>query len=405
MALTVADMPLHVSVGDVAASITESENGIMLKLPVSLNLPIVGLLAALQLVQQDQVLKTLQSEHSQESQSSLPKETVEPTVEPTAKTVEPTEPFSFRLPGDNAKWHDIDNAKWHDMCSKSSLQGSLRSCRPGYTYDITSSQNKWTLHQQDFAVLDDLKIERKEPVPIKRMAPTPGGCRRGFADLAVVEARAEEAFNKAMAMRRSASASSLRPAPETPPPAGSFPEGRLPPPPPPPPETPPHSVYGGEGITEIEPTYSVQFSEPTEVQRATLNRLETTFQGSGPDPHTDPMKRPLSAVAAPRTKADVQRFNSLNLEDQSSREKNLEYKSDPIRKPRRGLQNERIRKQKEAQNQSGPDEAATDAEAEATPGDVAEAEDAAADQTGSTGSTEALGSPHWNKQRKECKQQ
>ena len=85
------------------------------------------------------------------------------------------------------------------------------------TYDIRSSKKKWILDQQDFAVLDDLKIQRKEPMPMKRMAPTPK-----VDDLAAVEARAEEAFKKAMELPMAAQ-SSLRLPPETPPPASSLP--------------------------------------------------------------------------------------------------------------------------------------------------------------------------------------
>ena len=225
MAVTVAHMPLHISVGDAAASITESENGIMLKLPVSLNLPIAELLAALQLVQSVEVLKTLQSEHRQDSESAPPPQMPPPPMSPPPMPpppmsdveVEPTGPLQFRLPMDNAKWHEIDNAKWHEICSSGAQ--TFTSLHGRHTYDIRSSEKKWILDQQDFAVLDDLNIQRKEPVPMKRMAPTPK-----VDDLAAVEARAEEAFKKAMAMPLSLEAtSSLRLPPETPPPASSLP--------------------------------------------------------------------------------------------------------------------------------------------------------------------------------------
>ena len=129
------------------------------------------------------------------------------------------------------------------------------------------------------------------------------------------------------------------------------------------------------------------------------------------------MKRPLSAVAVPMpghgghgsgrpaTYAEKARINSLNLEanylsaERITVDQHLGLQG---KRTRRGGQCLRIgRKQSEAQNQSGPE----DAEAEATPGDVAEAEAAAADQTGSTGSTEALVTPQYNKQQKDCKQQ
>jgi len=194
-------MPLHISVGDAAASITESENGIMLKLPVSLNLPIAELLAALQLVSRDEVLKTPQSEHRQDSESAPP-----PPVPPPPMS----DPLQFRLPGDL-----LDNAKWHEMCSSGAQ--TFTSLHGWKTYDIRSSKKKWILDQQDFAVLDDLNIQRKEPVPMKRMAPTPK-----VDDRAAVEAGAEEAFKKAMELSMAAQ-SSLRLPPETPPPASSLP--------------------------------------------------------------------------------------------------------------------------------------------------------------------------------------
>ena len=366
MTVTVAHMPLHISVQDSAASITESENGIMLKLPVSLNLPITELLAALELVQRDQVLKTLQSEHRQDSESAPPP----PMPPPPMSDVE----WQFRLPGDL-----LDNAKWHEMCSSGAQ--TFTSLHGRHTYDIRSSTKKWILDQQDFAVLDDLNIQRKEPVPMKRMAPTPK-----VDDLAAVEARAEEAFKKAMAMPLSfAATSSVRLPPETPPPASSLPP----------------------------------VSHPM------------TFKDSGPDEaaiirsrgsdEADPMKRPVSAVAVPmpghggdeswrtRTYAEPTFINALNVEANylmADRITGEEPGGLQGKRTRRGRQSLRIRrKQSEAQNQSGPEDAATDAEAEATPGDVAEAEAAAADQTGSTGSTEELGTPQWNKQRKDCKQQ
>ena len=364
MAATVAHMPLHISVGDAAASITESENGIMLKLPVSLNLPITELLAALELVQRDQVLKTLQSEHRQDSESAPPP----PMPPPPMSDVE----WQFRLPGDL-----LDNAKWHEMCSSGAQ--TFTSLHGWKTYDIRSSKKKWILDQQDFAVLDDLKIQRKEPMPMKRMAPTPK-----VDDLAAVEARAEEAFKKAMELPMAAQ-SSLRLPPETPPPASSLPP----------------------------------VSHPM------------TFKDSGPDEaaiirsrgsdEADPMKRPVSAVAVPmpghggdeswrtRTYAEPTFINALNVEANylmADRITGEEPGGLQGKRTRRGRQSLRIRrKQSEAQNQSGPEDAATDAEAEATPGDVAEAEAAAADQTGSTGSTEELGTPQWNKQQKDCKQQ
>ena len=383
MAVTTAHMPLHISVGDAAASITESENGIMLKLPVSLNLPIAELLAALQLVQSVEVLKTLQSEHRQDSESAPPPQMPPPPMSPPPMPpppmsdveVEPTGPLQFRLPMDNAKWHEIDNAKWHEICSSGAQ--TFTSLHGRHTYDIRSSKKKWILDQQDFAVLDDLNIQRKEPVPMKRMAPTPK-----VDDLAAVEARAEEAFKKAMAMPLSLEAtSSLRLPPETPPPASSLPP----------------------------------VSHPM------------TFKDSGPDEaaiirsrgsdEADPMKRPLSAVAVPMpghgghgsgrpaTYAEKARINSLNLEanylsaERITVDQHLGLQG---KRTRRGGQCLRIgRKQSEAQNQSGPE----DAEAEATPGDVAEAEAAAADQTGSTGRSEELGTPQWNKQKKDCKHQ
>ena len=119
---------------------------------------------------------------------------------------------------------------------------------------------------------------------MKRMAPTPK-----VDDLAAVEARAEEAFKKAMELSMAAQ-SSLRLPPETPPPASSLPP----------------------------------VSHPM------------TFKDSGPDEaaiirsrgsdEADPMKRPLSAVAVPMpghgghgsgrppTYAEKARINSLNLE-------------------------------------------------------------------------------------------
>ena len=365
MTVTVAHMPLHISVQDSAASITESENGIMLKLPVSLNLPIAELLAALQLVSRDEVLKTPQSEHRQDSESAPP-----PPVPPPPMS----DALQFRLPGDL-----LDNAKWHEMCSSGAQ--TFTSLHGWNTYDIRSSKKKWILDQQDFAVLDDLNIQRKEPVPMKRMAPTPK-----VDDLAAVEARAEEAFKKAMAMPLSfAATSSVRLPPETPPPASSLPP----------------------------------VSHPM------------TFKDSGPDEaaiirsrgsdEADPMKRPVSAVAVPmpghggdeswrtRTYAEPTFINALNVEANylmADRITGEEPGGLQGKRTRRGRQSLRIRrKQSEAQNQSGPEDAATDAEAEATPGDVAEAEAAAADQTGSTGSTEALVTPQYNKQQKECKQQ
>ena len=202
MTVTVAHMPLHISVQDSAASITESENGIMLKLPVSLNLPITELLAALELVQRDQVLKTLQSEHRQDSESAPPP----PMPPPPMSDVE----WQFRLPGDL-----LDNAKWHEMCSSGAQ--TFTSLHGRHTYDIRSSKKKWILDQQDFAVLDDLNIQRKEPVPMKRMAPTPK-----VDDRAAVEAGAEEAFKKAM--KESAATSSSFAPPHLPPPTSSVPQ-------------------------------------------------------------------------------------------------------------------------------------------------------------------------------------
>ena len=373
MTVTVAHMPLHISVQDSAASITESENGIMLKLPVSLNLPITELLAALELVQRDQVLKTLQSEHRQDSESAPPP----PMPPPPMSDVE----WQFRLPGDL-----LDNAKWHEMCSSGAQ--TFTSLHGRHTYDIRSSTKKWILDQQDFAVLDDLNIQRKEPVPMKRMAPTPK-----VDDLAAVEARAEEAFKKAMAMPLSfAATSSVRLPPETPPPASSLPP----------------------------------VSHPM------------TFKDSGPDEaaiirsrgsdEADPMKRPLSAVAVPMpghgghgsgrpaTYADMARVNALNLEPGYAHQC-AEPERITVEQPG-GLQGKRTRRSGQWHDKFANqwqkrleerfeclDDAATDAEAEATPGDVAEAEAAAADQTGSTGRSEELGTPQWNKQRKECKQQ
>ena len=372
MAATVAHMPLHISVGDAAASITESENGIMLKLPVSLNLPIAELLAALQLVSRDEVLKTPQSEHRQDSESAPP-----PPVPPPPMS----DALQFRLPGDL-----LDNAKWHEMCSSGAQ--TFTSLHGWKTYDIRSSKKKWILDQQDFAVLDDLNIQRKEPVPMKRMAPTPK-----VDDLAAVEARAEEAFKKAMAMPLSfAATSSVRLPPETPPPASSLPP----------------------------------VSHPM------------TFKDSGPDEaaiirsrgsdEADPMKRPLSAVAVPMpghgghgsgrpaTYADMARVNALNLEPGYAHQC-AEPERITVEQPG-GLQGKRTRRSGQWHDKFANqwqkrleerfeclDDAATDAEAEATPGDVAEAEAAAADQTGSTGRSEELGTPQWNKQRKECQQQ
>ena len=390
MALIAPAMSLQVSVSDVAARIQQSQNGLILNLPVSLNVPIVELLDALQSVQQKN------GEPLPESKVAPPQE-LAPGIQPppnrapdmppppiSGVEVEPTGPLQFRLPMDNAKWHEIDNAKWHEICSSGAQ--TFTSLHGWKTYDIRSSKKKWILDQQDFAVLDDLKIQRKEPMPMKRMAPTPK-----VDDLAAVEARAEEAFKKAMELPMAAQ-SSLRLPPETPPPASSLPP----------------------------------VSHPM------------TFKDSGPDEaaiirsrgsdEADPMKRPLSAVAVPMpghgghgsgrpaTYADMARVNALNLEPGYAHQC-AEPERITVEQPG-GLQGKRTRRSGQWHDKFANqwqkrleerfeclDDAATDAEAEATPGDVAEAEAAAADQTGSTGRSEELGTPQWNKQRKECQQQ
>ena len=140
------------------------------------------------------------------------------------------------------------------------------------------------------------------------------------------------------------------------------------------------------------------------------------------------MKRPLSAVAVPMpghgghgsgrpaTYADMARVNALNLEPGYAHQC-AEPERITVEQPG-GLQGKRTRRSGQWHDKFANqwqkrleerfeclDDAATDAEAEATPGDVAEAEAAAADQTGSTGRSEELGTPQWNKQRKECQQQ
>ena len=207
MALTVASMPLNVSVGDVAASITQSDNGIMLKLPVSLSLPIVELLAALQSVQGSLSAHSLSDKHVLNELNDFT---------PDMAPEEPKEPLQFRLPGASSS---------SEAQTESSLHGSLGSLRRGSTYDITSSKKKWILNEEDFAVLENVPIKRMAPTPIKRMTPTPE-----VGDLAALEAKAEEAFRKAIAMQKSfAATSSLRlPGcpPETPPPLNHKPEPR-----------------------------------------------------------------------------------------------------------------------------------------------------------------------------------
>ena len=221
MALIVPAMSLQVSVSDVAARIQQSQNGLILNLPVSLNVPIVELLDALQSVQQKN------GEPLPESKVAPPQE-LAPGIQPppnrapdmppppmSGVEVEPTGPLQFRLPMDNAKWHEIDNAKWHEICSSGAQ--TFTSLHGRHTYDIRSSKKKWILDQQDFAVLDDLNIQRKEPVPMKRMAPTPK-----VDDRAAVEAGAEEAFKKAM--KESAATSSSFAPPHLPPPTSSVPQ-------------------------------------------------------------------------------------------------------------------------------------------------------------------------------------
>lgn len=204
----------------------ESENGLMLKLPVSLNLPIVELLQALQSVQQKN------GEPLPKSKPAMPKELAPPmqpgllhmaapglqgppTEEPKMSGVAAQPPAgvtkSLSTQPQQITW---DNAL-SDLQPEREQSASSR-------YDISSSTKNWILRDEDLPVIEKLKIKRLNPVPIKRKAPTPK-----VADLAAVEARAEEAFKKAMEMSLPAEPS-LRAPPQMPPPTSNLPPGSAP---------------------------------------------------------------------------------------------------------------------------------------------------------------------------------
>ena len=206
MALIAPAMSLQVSVSDVAARIQQSQNGLILNLPVSLNVPIVELLDALQSVQKKN------GEPLPESKVAPPQE-LAPGIQPPPNRapdmppppmsgVEVEPPISFWLPRNFS-----NNAEWFPL-------HGLGSCRPGSTYSISSSRQNCMLRDEDLELLGDMKVTRLEPVPPERKAPTPK-----VPDLAAEEARAEEAFKKAM--EEIAAKSSKRAPPEyLPPPAG-----------------------------------------------------------------------------------------------------------------------------------------------------------------------------------------